>query len=1352
MHLSRRTASLALSVVLPLMSLAVVVGPAQATTPVGNAADIRISEVYANGGKVTGGPAHDFIELTNTGSSAEDISGWVLKDDTDSHNWTLDPGTVVPAGGYLAVSVDDTTHAGNFGLGGGGDAARLYLPNGTTLVDELYWTTASADLADGWSRCASAHGGAGAVEAPATPGAANNCPAAAAVATTLLGQLKVNEVMADNASDTSSVQLPDWIELTNTGSTTVDASGWILSDNKASDKDVLPAGSFIAPHGYLAYAVGVAAGDPYAGQDPFIGVAGNTDFGLGKGGDNAALEFPDGTDVDRYSWSAAWTHAATEGRCPDGGSAFQVTFTPTEGAANACGNTADGTVKLNEVDAAHGVIELTNTGSASADTSGWLIKDGGGTVFTIPAGSTIAAGAFATYDVSGAFTFAPAGDSVTLLDGSTQVDTTTFTGTPVTSWGRCPDGTGSFATTTAVTPDAANSCGPPAASGYAAIRINEIETNGDPNGDAIELANIGGSAVDVSGMIFKDNDDTDGYAIPTGTSIAAGGFLKLSVASFVFGLGADDMARLFAPNGTTLVDSDHWTVHEAGVTYQRCPGATQGVVFTNAEGEPMVNSWVSTLGAANDCRPPIRINEVQASDPTGGPDWVELTNIGNAPYDISNWLISDDKDSDTFTIPAGTTLQPGAFVTYDQTAFGLGATGDEMRLFLPGANAGGTYDASDLVDSFVWETPKQSYVTQNATGFTGTWPANATYGRCPDGVGAFVVNTPAAASVSPGTKGSANSCAGVITPKAWPGPQAVSAADNVDFGQNLSGLFYVPGATPAQDFIWGIANGDSGLPGSTGQSGLYKIVKDGNGLWGPAAGYAKGLPIHYTNGLGQPDAEGVTAIGGQVFVASERDNAHDNTSKVAILQYDPSASSGGLTATREWDLQSDLGLGTDANLDPTQDANLGAEGVAYVPDSYLTGAGFVDQSTGAAYDPSRYGDHLGGVFFVALEKTGNLYAYVLKTDGTFHRVATVATGFPTIMDAAWDPSQDALWVDCDNSCQGQTSILKLDTTTGDAQQGKFVVTDIYNRPTGAVDNLNNEGFTFQPSTECDPTTSTKSVWWSDDSDDGGHALRTAKVNCTAVPAGKTGAGISAAVSSTGTLSPGGWYAAPATVTFTCTTTDGVLASACPAPVNLTNGSALTATGSITDTLGKTYSVTSAPVSVDTVKPTVAITGVAAGATYAGVGPMPACTASDALSGLAAACRISVVRTPTTVTVTATATDKAGNAATATLGYHTLAISFTGATQVNGIWQVKWGTSYPLVVLTTDATAPRYVAPGLLGILFGIGTPMQAAGVVDGVHVWTLRVYPIRLLNLFGGVDESTVREGSQAITIRAQSR
>src|SRR5690606_16118171 len=98
-----------------------------------------------------------------------------------------------------------------------------------------------------------------------------------------------------------------------------------------------------------------------------------------------------------------------------------------------------------------------------------------------------------------------------------------------TTFGRCPDGTGAWGVTTAPTKGAPNDCATP-------VRINEIESNGDAVGDWVELINISTEPVDASGFSLRDSGDKAPVVLPVGTTIAAGGYLQVSVFEN-FGLG-----------------------------------------------------------------------------------------------------------------------------------------------------------------------------------------------------------------------------------------------------------------------------------------------------------------------------------------------------------------------------------------------------------------------------------------------------------------------------------------------------------------------------------------------------------------------------------------------------------------------------------------------------------------------------------------------------------------------------------------------------------------------------------------------------------------------------------------------
>jgi hypothetical protein len=278
--------------------------------------------------------------------------------------------------------------------------------------------------------------------------------------------------------------------------------------------------------------------------------------------------------------------------------------------------------------------------------------------------------------------------------------------------------------------------------------------------------------------------------------------------------------------------------------------------------------------------------------------------------------------------------------------------------------------------------------------------------------------------------------------------------------------------------LWAVRNG----PGS-----LFQLVWDGT-KWVPDAGngWGAGKGLLYPDGAGEPDAEGVTFTGsgsaGGLFVSAERNNLANSVSRLSVLRYDPNGVGTSLTASMEWNLTSDL---------PSVGANLGLEAVTWVPDSYLEANSFYDEHTLHTYDPIDYPGHGNGLFFVGLEGTGGIYAYALdQVGGTFTRVATISSSFPGIMDLQFDRDLSELWAVCDNTCNGQHALLRINP-----HDGRFGVAFKFDRPTG-MPNYNNEGFAIAPATEC--ANGRKPVYWADDTEDLGVAIRSGNLPCTAL--------------------------------------------------------------------------------------------------------------------------------------------------------------------------------------------------------------------------------------------------------------
>lgn len=546
------------------------------------------------------------------------------------------------------------------------------------------------------------------------------------------------------------------------------------------------------------------------------------------------------------------------------------------------------------------------------------------------------------------------------------------------------------------------------------VVINEIESSGGVPGDWVELYNAGTGDADVSGWRLLDADDTHAPSvIAAGTVIAPGGYLVVEESGLGFGLGGADSVRLFDAS-SVLVDTYAWTAH-AATTYGRCGGADGDFTTTTSV----------TKGAANDCGIAVRINEVESSGGVPG-DWVELFNAGPVTVDLSGFIFRDSDDAHAYVIPSGTTIAPADYYVLEEAAFdfGLGAA-DAARLF----DAMGT-----PIDTYAW-----------------TAHAATTYGRCPNGSGAF-------ATTGASSKGTANACGtGGAAGITWPGRNAVTTFGTLADG-NVSGLYF-DGST-----LWAVQNNPATLY-EVNTSGVVTQMRT----------------LVYPDGTGIPDGEDLTraeAGSSAMYVATERDNAVSMTNRLSVLRYDTSAPGSTLVATHEWNLTADL---------PGVTPNFGLEAITWVPDSALVAAGFFDPHAGHLYNPADYPNHGTGLFFVGLETNGVIYVYALDhaTSG-FTRITSIVTGDVTTKALYYDRDVGYLWSYCGTACGNQATVMKLGSSITSVHQVA--------RPS-TMANLQNEGIAIAPESQC--VAGQKSFWWTDDGATDGHALRVDTIACGA---------------------------------------------------------------------------------------------------------------------------------------------------------------------------------------------------------------------------------------------------------------
>lgn len=306
----------------------------------------------------------------------------------------------------------------------------------------------------------------------------------------------------------------------------------------------------------------------------------------------------------------------------------------------------------------------------------------------------------------------------------------------------------------------------------------------------------------------------------------------------------------------------------------------------------------------------------------------------------------------------------------------------------------------------------------------------------------------------------------------WPGSQSTRTVDvRAELGTDLSGISYRAGRTRADDVIWGVDD-RKGL--------VHRLVQRG-GAWRPdtAHGWSRGKRFTFPDGK-RPDAEGIVVHNGAAWVATER--VFDGATRTSILRVALSGEGTTLRTTREWKLAKEFpGLGS----------NVGLESLDFVPDSFLVAHKFRDEARGKTYDPAAYPRKVGGgVFFTAAEASslkGQVRGYVLNDHGTFVRVATITNPMGLVMALDFDADSGTLWMACDDDCDGRVAAARI-------QDGRFVVTGVHARPTG-LGNYNHEGFTVAPASRC--SNGARPVFWANDANDGGHALRRGSTTCPA---------------------------------------------------------------------------------------------------------------------------------------------------------------------------------------------------------------------------------------------------------------
>ena len=510
----------------------------------------------------------------------------------------------------------------------------------------------------------------------------------------------INEVLAFNRNaHANAVDFPDVIELFNTGSTSVDVSGYSITDDPLLPaKFTIPSTTIIAAGGYLVI---------YA-DSAFTSPGLHTGFGLSSDGDRVLL-FNGSTRIDSVTFGPQAPDVSI-GRTPNGTGSFQAN-TPSVGSVNVPITLASPTkLKINEYMAnpAYGAdwFELYNTDANPVSLAGLWLSDNAATprVNQLPPLSFIAgrghqrfwADDSLTGGVRMRFQLKALGDSIVLTqsNGTTTIDRITF-GTQAldVSQGRLPDG----ASTIVSMPQ----CASPENPNYlnTSIVINEVLANAAPPlEDAIELSNVGTAPVNVGGWWLSDDLNVRRkYQIPANTIIPPGGFLVVYEQQMQSGLipfsllARGDEVFLSAVNSSGNLTGFGALVRFGPATTNTSIGRVTATGLSSSSGgaefwrlsapsfgqdnPPSTTVFRSGSGLPNAAprAGPVIINEIMYRPPERNAlddavaEFIELYNITNAPIDLSGWRLKGDVE---YLMPDGASIPPRGFillVSFDPT-------------------------------------------------------------------------------------------------------------------------------------------------------------------------------------------------------------------------------------------------------------------------------------------------------------------------------------------------------------------------------------------------------------------------------------------------------------------------------------------------------------------------------------------------------------------------------------------------------------------------------------------------------------------------------------------------------------
>ena len=364
--------------------VAAVISPHEQLGPSSRRTPIVISEIMYKPAPRSDGNNTEFLEIYNSNPFFQDISGYQIV--ANNMNYTFPAGTLIPGQAFFVVAASPSGIQNVYGL-----ATNVFGPytgslkkSGTIqLLDEQGSLLLEVPYSNVYPWPV-ATDGTGHSIVLANPSYGEGDPRAWDISDVIGGSpgemeafrpsplrsVVINEILAHSEN----AGVPQFIELYNHSSNSVDVSGCILTDDPTTNKFVIPSGTVIGPAGFVSFT--------------------QSQFGFTLNGAGETLYFikPDNSRILDAVQFGAQANGVSCGRWPDGANDFYAFTTNTPGTNNSTIVTGD--IVINELmyDPISGndddqYIELYNKGTNMINLSGWQFTSG--VTFTIPTNTTL---------------------------------------------------------------------------------------------------------------------------------------------------------------------------------------------------------------------------------------------------------------------------------------------------------------------------------------------------------------------------------------------------------------------------------------------------------------------------------------------------------------------------------------------------------------------------------------------------------------------------------------------------------------------------------------------------------------------------------------------------------------------------------------------------------------------------------------------------------------------------------------------------------------------------------------------------------------------------------------------------